>query len=413
MTMITPSYLGETIEYSSLHACRSTLEDPTLAAALPDTVIADVTKPVSAPGPEADQVVAVLERIKAGYVAASAPLENVRTRGRFSRVIKPWKPADGEQTEQSMPTPDWHPFFLVERGSKRRYELEYRILGAVPSTGKVNVVMNQDGIFKLDERQMFILNLKRSKSDWSDIAVGPYSETLAYDGRRYGPIDVVCDALIETARGRGDTDWTKSHWTLRCREEKGQILVEQLHYGELPEGRLRHTFSFAVDPKRGFRTTRFNRRWGGPGQNLDYEERREVQIDEILPGVFFQRRGRHFVRNLGKAPEKEATAGWALAQFVVDDIAVGDFDYDDKNFSVESLPIPKGADVEDRRVDPPLHLKFGEAPLNEQILQAAQRSRIDVPVSSGRHWPILLWANVAMFVVVAAVYVGRRLRHKA
>ena len=33
MTMITPSYLGETIEYSSLHACRSTLEDPTRALA--------------------------------------------------------------------------------------------------------------------------------------------------------------------------------------------------------------------------------------------------------------------------------------------------------------------------------------------------------------------------------------------
>ena len=32
MTMITPSYLGETIEYSSLHACRSTLEDPTASA---------------------------------------------------------------------------------------------------------------------------------------------------------------------------------------------------------------------------------------------------------------------------------------------------------------------------------------------------------------------------------------------
>ena len=32
MTMITPSYLGETIEYSSLHACRSTLEDPTNAS---------------------------------------------------------------------------------------------------------------------------------------------------------------------------------------------------------------------------------------------------------------------------------------------------------------------------------------------------------------------------------------------
>ena len=34
MTMITPSYLGETIEYSSLHACRSTLEDPTVTGQL-------------------------------------------------------------------------------------------------------------------------------------------------------------------------------------------------------------------------------------------------------------------------------------------------------------------------------------------------------------------------------------------
>lgn len=34
MTMITPSYLGETIEYSSLHACRSTLEDPTFEEVL-------------------------------------------------------------------------------------------------------------------------------------------------------------------------------------------------------------------------------------------------------------------------------------------------------------------------------------------------------------------------------------------
>ena len=34
MTMITPSYLGETIEYSSLHACRSTLEDPTYGEVL-------------------------------------------------------------------------------------------------------------------------------------------------------------------------------------------------------------------------------------------------------------------------------------------------------------------------------------------------------------------------------------------
>ena len=42
MTMITPSYLGETIEYSSLHACRSTLEDPTESAPFTDAHRADV-----------------------------------------------------------------------------------------------------------------------------------------------------------------------------------------------------------------------------------------------------------------------------------------------------------------------------------------------------------------------------------
>ena len=39
MTMITPSYLGETIEYSSLHACRSTLEDPTAIGGPIDMVV--------------------------------------------------------------------------------------------------------------------------------------------------------------------------------------------------------------------------------------------------------------------------------------------------------------------------------------------------------------------------------------
>ena len=53
MTMITPSYLGETIEYSSLHACRSTLEDPTkiegvvMLPAAPQAVWALLTDPAS------------------------------------------------------------------------------------------------------------------------------------------------------------------------------------------------------------------------------------------------------------------------------------------------------------------------------------------------------------------------------
>ena len=45
MTMITPSYLGETIEYSSLHACRSTLEDPTSDDGLRSDLISEAGEP--------------------------------------------------------------------------------------------------------------------------------------------------------------------------------------------------------------------------------------------------------------------------------------------------------------------------------------------------------------------------------
>ena len=44
MTMITPSYLGETIEYSSLHACRSTLEDPTWPVHEADLIVSLFTR---------------------------------------------------------------------------------------------------------------------------------------------------------------------------------------------------------------------------------------------------------------------------------------------------------------------------------------------------------------------------------
>ena len=52
MTMITPSYLGETIEYSSLHACRSTLEDPTGVAILADAIHASEQTRSGLPGAE-------------------------------------------------------------------------------------------------------------------------------------------------------------------------------------------------------------------------------------------------------------------------------------------------------------------------------------------------------------------------
>jgi hypothetical protein len=283
-----------------------------LAFAIPGFTRADDRQILVAPGPDLEKVIAFLERIKAGYVVASGPLERLRVHGRVSRVIKSWSPDVREQTEKTMPAPDWLPFLLVERGLKRRYEQEYRVLGPKPSDEKVNVVMNPEGVFKLDDRRLFMLNLTHYQTDWSDVASGIYGASMVFDGVKYGPLDVVCDSLIQQLRGTGQLDWNSRHFTLQCKSENGLLCVERLDDVKLGKPRLPNSFSFIVDPKRGFRSIRFVRRWGGPGLNLDYEERREVEMNEVLPGVYFQRRGREFVKNLGPIPEKESTAGWRL-----------------------------------------------------------------------------------------------------
>ena len=65
MTIITPSYLGETIEYSSLHACRSTLEDPTDDFMKPDRVVIGV---------ESDHGRSVMAELYAPFVRTGRPI---------------------------------------------------------------------------------------------------------------------------------------------------------------------------------------------------------------------------------------------------------------------------------------------------------------------------------------------------
>ena len=92
MTMITPSYLGETIEYSSLHACRSTLEDPTFQEALRKRGVTDedlvMVEPWSAGlyGTELPEERG-LRRMRALCFVRSAPRDNGYARPVDSLVV--------------------------------------------------------------------------------------------------------------------------------------------------------------------------------------------------------------------------------------------------------------------------------------------------------------------------------------
>ena len=73
MTMITPSYLGETIEYSSLHACRSTLEDPTSGDyGVLQSFVVNLENPMSTP-----QSVAIYENPRGGRATGTYLIDGV------------------------------------------------------------------------------------------------------------------------------------------------------------------------------------------------------------------------------------------------------------------------------------------------------------------------------------------------
>ena len=95
MTMITPSYLGETIEYSSLHACRSTLEDPTWGntwldgLGLPQPYAGKVAS-LRALAAELTAEITVLEAVIADLLACHDGLALLPRRGR--RRLPGWRP---------------------------------------------------------------------------------------------------------------------------------------------------------------------------------------------------------------------------------------------------------------------------------------------------------------------------------
>ena len=84
MTMITPSYLGETIEYSSLHACRSTLEDPTNNSALNQTGIGGA--PASLLPIDAIQEFNLESQFGAEYGRNSGSVVNIVTKSGTNRL---------------------------------------------------------------------------------------------------------------------------------------------------------------------------------------------------------------------------------------------------------------------------------------------------------------------------------------
>jgi hypothetical protein len=317
----------------------------------------DANEGVWAPGPQTPQVVAFLERIRDGYLQSEKRLENIRVRGQVSQVHMAWLPGIEEPAPEDLPEPRWYDFELVHRDGKRRYEQQY---DAGDGTSNLQVRLTDGSVlYALDDKTLQISPVKDLEVAWSDLDRSVSLLEQVFEGRKYVPLVEACNSLIRQLKGDAThSEWDADFQRLHCVECDGLLCVEKLEGPSVPEERSGYTFSFAVDPSRGYRVVHMERRAGGRGRGLDYHEVKRMRISEIGPGLFFPASGTVFVGSAGTVAQRDGDAGWGRKDLVVKSVEVGDFEYDTDLFDWTSLPIPDGTYVEDRRVDPPLTYRF-------------------------------------------------------
>jgi hypothetical protein len=146
---------------------------------------------------------------------------------------------------------------------------------------------------------------------------------------------------------------------------------------------------------------------GGPGRGSNYWDRASVELAEVLPGVFAEKKATYFTQDTGSTAKKDGRAGWTKRDLEVSEVLVEDFDYSDDLLNWRSLPIPVGAHVTDNRHDPPLTFSHGIEPLDEEILQVGLRDR---PPTPRRGFQRLWMVNLLILGVLGVWVVARRWR---
>ncbi|HQX50373.1 MAG TPA: hypothetical protein PLY87_15150 [Planctomycetaceae bacterium] len=320
----------------------------------------------TAPGPQLPEVVAFIEEIISGYDKSSKELANLQVSGTvmsFFDVEFPDKvsPAVAEVP----PNANRLPFLLVQRSGLGRYEQEYFARSNDPtSRATAHRLKANDGFYKLDGKILYIsprTNASDEEDTWADLNGTVLQLEQVFEGKRYVPLVMGCRSLISQLNGeQSDNKWDPAVRMLVCRREGSVMTVSKVEGDSVPPERGGYTFSFSVDSSKGYRLIETKRHAGGEGRGLNYSEVTHFNVHEFFPGVFHSKTGVRYVSETGNVSKKEGHRRASRTDFIVDNLVIGDLDYDESRFTMASLPIPKGTMVEDLRIDPPLTYKIPE-----------------------------------------------------
>jgi peroxiredoxin len=304
------------------------------------------------PGPDTGKIVEFLKRIKDGRTKAERDCGDILIRGRFSEASADWKDGMAEPTPEKLPPSQWYQFLLVHKGEKRRYDAQWandvpgsEFLGTyyALSDGKAFYSLKGGTLLEINDRER-----QTEKWRWETLASGYFRFGHVHDGLNSGPVDVVCQTLIDRiAQGKNGKDW--DFWkgrVVRCYEKDGLLVVEN---DDPPGAKSRYRYRFWVDPKRGYHVVRLRDEQGGPGQPVNYRNESRVELAEAAPGVFLPKRVTNFFGETGTVARRDGRAGWSRCDMETDSIKTGTIKYVADLLELGSLPVPKDVRVIDYR----------------------------------------------------------------
>jgi hypothetical protein len=277
------------------------------------------------------EVVKTLRMIKAGYEASNTE-KNVLMKGKIYYVQR----AEEGKTihETSRDDPDWLDFTYARKGDRWRYEQQF----SRDLTVQLTRLCDSDYIYRADGRV---------GQDINTLVVAPNTDRVAsaYAGfmarfylldahsSGYENVPAAMDTMINLVESEKKEEDGKRIEVI----EKAGVFEISRSNGKWCEMTVR------IDPNQGFHMTSSNllQNWQG---GLTSVTSTEVKFEQVKPGFWLPRNAEIHGNDSGIVLE---------SKLVIDEYSVGDFEFDERLFTKESIKLAPNARIDDMTFTPP------------------------------------------------------------
>lgn len=341
---------------------------------------------------DSDRIVSVLQELVNGAIDH----ESRRGSYEMSGVIQPGNRA----------------FHYLQQGEKAKFEVDWN-----SPKGNVKCYRIDDGkqFLKLDDTSLTIHPIKNRTNQWNGLCdeLSRYSAPLFYD--RSMCVSERCQWLIDCLQRTGPSETVELGTLLNqgagCVNvevsESGNVVIVDFVDNHAPRNPV---FSMEIARDRGYSLSKYAERDG----NIDplkwtYQLDVKNEYREFSPGLWFLNTGERRISDTGSFAKSSGRIPEQMSRIEVADVRITN-ENSDQAFLISSLPVPKGANIEDYRLDPPMIFRYSEGGVEESLLKKrlqSQPRRADPPPKSYRIW-ILLVNAVVVLSALAWRYASRR-----